>query len=275
MRARDVIVIARRRAGLTQQELARRLGVPQGTVGRWESGATEPKFCAVQDVAQACGFDLTLGFANADEGSWNSLIYEQLRRTPAERVRQLSHDNYDRVGALQEIGSSGLRAIIVGEVAGALHGWPLVLDGQGELDLLVHSEDRGRVEEVIATAPSPERVRLVETLPGAWGYADLARNCVPMDVDGVELQVAALIDLLRIAHSENSRYSRRFARGFDETLRLTERLRHRPEEVAIRKLTEQEAREEVDRWLASRMAIRNSPQRHGTAGSAGPISRLR
>jgi transcriptional regulator with XRE-family HTH domain len=68
MRARDVILIARRRAGLTQQQLARRLGVPQVTVARWESGTTEPKFDAVQKAVGACGLDLTLGFATPMKG---------------------------------------------------------------------------------------------------------------------------------------------------------------------------------------------------------------
>jgi transcriptional regulator with XRE-family HTH domain len=254
MRARDVIVIARRRAGLTQQELARRLGVPQGTVGRWESGATEPKLRAVQEAVGACELDLTLGFATADEGSWNSLIYEQLQLAPAERVRRLSHDNFDRVGALQAIGASGIPAIVVGEVAGALHGWPLVLDDQGVLELLVRTEDRGRAKEIITAAATPERLVLLDALPGAWGYRDLARNAVQIDLDGVTVQVAALIDLLRVALSENGRYSRRFALAFDETLRLTEQLRHRTDGAAPRKLTEQHAREKADEWLARQTA---------------------
>ncbi len=254
MRARDVIVVARRRAGLTQQELAKRLGVPQGTVARWESGTTEPKFCAVQDAVRACGLDLTMGFANADEGSWNSLIFEQLRLAPAERVRQLADDDFDRIGVLQTIGASGVRAIVVGEVAGALHGWPLLLDPQGELDVLVREEDRERFETVIAATPNAERVRVLTELPGARGYADLARNCVSLDVDGVEVQAAALIDLLRVAHSDNGRYSRRFARAFDETLRLTERLRHRPSVATPPKLTQRESREEVEKWLEQQTA---------------------
>lgn len=254
MRARDVIVAARRRAGLTQQELGRRLGVPQGTVARWESGATEPKFCAVQEAVSACGLDLTLGFANADEGSWSSLIHEQLRLAPADRVRQLSRDDFDRVGVLQAIGESGARAIIVGEVAGALHGWPLVLGRQGRLEVLVRVEDRERAQEAVAATPSPERVQIVTELAGTRGYADLARNCVSLEVDRVDVQVAALIDLLRVAQSENGRYSRRFSRAFDETLRLTERMRQRPDEAAKRELTEQEARNEVEKWLARQTA---------------------
>ncbi len=253
MRARDVIVVARRRAGLTQQELARRLEVPQATVARWESGVSEPKFCSVQEVAGACGLDLTLEFANADEGSWNSLIYEQLLRTPAERVRQLARGRLDRVAALKSIGEAGVRAIVVGETAGALHGWPLSLDGPGGLDLIVHRDDWRRAAEVVAATPHAERIRLLDSLPGAWGYADLARNAVQVDVDGVTVKVAALVDLLRIAHSERGGFSGEFALALDATLQLTERLRG-SRDTPIHKPTEQGAREAADAWLARQTA---------------------
>lgn len=225
MRARDVIVIARRRAGLTQQQLARRLGVPQVTVARWESGTTEPKFDAVQKAVGACGLDLTLGFANADEGSWNPLIYEQLLRTPAERVRKLSRGGVDRLEMLKLVGALGARAIVVGETAGALHGWPLALDGPGGIDLLVHGDDRERVKGLLASMPGRERVQLLDDLPGAWGYADLMRNATAIEVDGVEVKVAALVDLLRVALSETGGFSGEFALALDATLQLSERLR--------------------------------------------------
>lgn len=256
VRARDVIVVARRRADLTQQELARRLDVPQATVARWESGASEAKFEAVQRAVAACGLELTLGFASADEGSWTSLIYDQLSLSPAERVRDLSHDQFDRIAALREIGAACLRTIVVGEVAGALHGWPLLLSKQGGLDVLVHREDLTRAEELVAGMPARERIGLVVALPGAGtGYPDLTRNAISMDVDGVQVRIAALIDLVRVAHSETGGFSRRFARAFDETLRLTERRRQsRPPADRRRKLTERQARDEVERWLERQTA---------------------
>ncbi len=253
MRARDVIVVARRRAGLTQQELARRLGVPQATVARWESGVSEPKFRSVQEAVGACRLDLMLEFANADEGSWNSLIYAQLLRTPAERVLKLSRGRSDRVEALKLFGAAGLRTIVVGETAGALHGWPLILDGPGGVDMLVHGDDRRQAEEVIAAAAHSERIRLLDTLLGTWGYADLARNCVSMKLDGVAVQVAALVDLLRTAHSDRGDFNGEFALALDATLQLTERLRSSAD-IGPRKLTEEEAREEADRWLARQTA---------------------
>lgn len=254
VRGRDVIVIARRRAGLTQQQLARRLAVPQATVARWESGASEPKFETVQKAVGACGLDLTLGFATADRGSWTSLIYDQLRLAPAERVRGLSHDGLDRVGVLHAISASHLRTIVVGALAGALHGWPLLLAKQSSIDVLVHPDDLRHAKDMVAGLPGREHVRLLDTLPGTAGYPDLARNAVWTDVDGVEVRVAALVDLLRVAHSDDGRYSRRFARAFDETLRLTERLHEPRKPSGERQPSERQAREEVERWLERQTA---------------------
>jgi hypothetical protein len=143
--------------------------------------------------------------------------------------------------------------MVVGETAGALHGWPLMLDGPGGIDLLVHGEDRRHVEEALAPAPNRERVRLLELLPGTWGYGDLARNCVPMDIDGTMVQVGALIDLLRVAHSEQGGFSGEFALALDATLQLTERLRN-SSDTGPHQLTEQQARREADRWLARQTA---------------------
>ncbi len=224
MRARDIIVIARRRAGLTQQELGGRLGTSQVTVARWESGATEPKFQTVHEVVAACDLDLTLGFATADEGSWTSLIHEQLRREPAERVRHLGRDRFDRVAALELVGAIGLRAIVVGEVAGALHGWPLILSDEGTLDLVVHPEDRALAEEtVLAASAAPDRVRLLDVPPGTYGFADLARAATEVTVGGSPVEVAGLVDLLRIALTDLAPYSQRFALALDATLQLTAR----------------------------------------------------
>jgi transcriptional regulator with XRE-family HTH domain len=222
MRARDIIVIARRRAGLTQQELGGRLGTSQVTVARWESGATEPKFQTVQEVVTACELDLTLGLATADEGSWTALIHEQFGREPAERVRHLSRDRFDRVAALELVGAVGLRAIVVGEVAGSLHGWPLILSDEGTLDLVLHPEDRAlAAETVLAASAAPDRVRLLDAPPGTYGFADLARAAIEVTVGGSAVEVAGLVDLLRIALTDPAPYSQRFALALDATLQLT------------------------------------------------------
>ncbi len=247
MRARDVIVIARRRAGLTQQELGGRLGTSQVTVARWESGATEPKFETVQEVVAACELDLTLGLATADKGSWTALIHEQLAREPAERVRHLSRDRFDRVAAIELVAAVGLRAVVVGEVAGALHGWPLILSDEGTLDLVVHPKDRAlATETVVAASAAPGRVRLLDAPPGTDGFADLARAAIEVTVGGSAVEVAGLVDLLRIALTDLVPYSQRFALALDATLQITARGLS-PAENESPSLPERRAR--ADEWL--------------------------
>jgi transcriptional regulator with XRE-family HTH domain len=248
VRARDIIVVARRRAGLTQQELGGRLGTSQVTVARWESGATEPKFETVQEVVAACELDLTLGLATADEGSWTALIHEQLAREPAERVRHLSRDRFDRVAALELVAAVGLRAVVVGEVAGALHGWPLILSDEGTLDLVAHPEDRAlATETVLAASAAPDRVRLLDAPPGTYGFADLARAAIEVTVGGSAVEVGGLVDLLRIALTDPAPYSQRFALALDATLQLTAR---GPSPTADEPPSLPERRARADEWLA-------------------------
>ena len=59
----DLLREARLRAGLTQKELARRIGRPQSQIARWESGHVEPSLETLQKVIRASGFELTYGLA--------------------------------------------------------------------------------------------------------------------------------------------------------------------------------------------------------------------
>ena len=60
MRGADLIREARLRAGLTQDELARRSGTPRSVIARWEQGAVQPGFDNMLEVIEACGFELPL-----------------------------------------------------------------------------------------------------------------------------------------------------------------------------------------------------------------------
>jgi transcriptional regulator with XRE-family HTH domain len=51
---------ARKRAGLTQTQLAQRSGVAQSTISAYESGRREPGVEALRRLLQAAGFDLTI-----------------------------------------------------------------------------------------------------------------------------------------------------------------------------------------------------------------------
>ena len=56
-----LILKARASAGLTQKELARRIGTSQPTIARWESGAQTPSVRSLTRIAEATGFELTVG----------------------------------------------------------------------------------------------------------------------------------------------------------------------------------------------------------------------
>lgn len=47
----------RQRAGLSQRELAERMGSTQSAIARMEKGETEPKFCTLEKLAEALNRD--------------------------------------------------------------------------------------------------------------------------------------------------------------------------------------------------------------------------
>lgn len=85
MAGRDLVREARRRAGLSQAELALRAGVPQSTVGRIESGTREPSMELVERLIRAAGFELRVGLGEPDPQT-DSLFERTLRRTPQQRL---------------------------------------------------------------------------------------------------------------------------------------------------------------------------------------------
>jgi transcriptional regulator with XRE-family HTH domain len=76
---------ARRRAGMTQRELAARAGTTQSAIARVESGGTAPSFERIVALVRACGFDLVIHVVPLDEDVWT--LGEQGRRlTPDQRL---------------------------------------------------------------------------------------------------------------------------------------------------------------------------------------------
>lgn len=79
---------ARLRAGLSQQELARRIDTSQSLVARWERGQVDPRFSTVVRAIRACGFDLSLAVVTYDYDH-DLLVQENLRLAPNERLRKM------------------------------------------------------------------------------------------------------------------------------------------------------------------------------------------
>lgn len=84
----DLIVEARKRAGLTQRDLAERAGTTQSSVARWESGGSEPSFETVIRLLRLCGFVLNVQLESVDDGFHDDWAQAQrlLMLTPQERI---------------------------------------------------------------------------------------------------------------------------------------------------------------------------------------------
>lgn len=89
MKGGTIIREARRRAGRTQAELARRLGTSQSVVARWESGRVSPSLETLTRVVRACGLELAISLRPADDHDLG-LALENRRLTPEQRLDQLT-----------------------------------------------------------------------------------------------------------------------------------------------------------------------------------------
>jgi transcriptional regulator with XRE-family HTH domain len=78
---------ARRRAGLTQRELADQLGTTQSSIARLESGVVSPTFATLRSAIEACGFEIRVGLGEPDPET-DTLFDQTLALTPSERIRQ-------------------------------------------------------------------------------------------------------------------------------------------------------------------------------------------
>jgi transcriptional regulator with XRE-family HTH domain len=238
MRSRDLLVAGRRRAGLSQEQLAERLGRTQSTIARWETGAQRPPLESVVDALHACGLELAVGMPRYDD-SYDSLIAQQLRLDPAARVRHLAPKDFDPIGLLSELARHS-RFVVVGRVAAALQGWPIML-GTRTVEIVPADPVMQRVGQAarrLGAEPAadisdgarrwllPSRAELHATFvpPGTRGYADLLRDAQTMQIaPGVSVRVASLIDLIRIAEASPDPDARMFVSALWAALEMRRR----------------------------------------------------
>jgi transcriptional regulator with XRE-family HTH domain len=86
---------ARRRAGLTQQSLASRLGTSQSAIARLERDTTSPRIETLQRALSACGEELALSSGPRRSSVDETLIAGMLRLPPGERIKSLERSYAD------------------------------------------------------------------------------------------------------------------------------------------------------------------------------------
>jgi transcriptional regulator with XRE-family HTH domain len=257
MRGGDYVMMARRRAGLTQRQLAELLGLRQATIARWERGDRGVSVDDVELVAHACGLQLDAHLLVEDR-SWWPQIAMQLELDPLERVRRLTPPGApDIAAALSELAGAGVPGLIIGDVAGALHGWPLVL-GSPTIEVCGRvGAMRYRLRQMGARQTRSGRhilssgvsVVIDEAPAGTGGEADLARNRVAFETPAGALDTAGLIDLLRIADASDARTARR------DSLALQAVLDVQREREAAGTSDERAAGDRIAEWLSQQTPV--------------------
>jgi transcriptional regulator with XRE-family HTH domain len=245
--ARDLIAIARKRAGISQRELADRLGRPQATIARWEAGAREPSFAAVQEALRACGLQQLEDLATYDDSDV-ALAHLQLELAPLERLASVAHGDHAALEvALRAIADSPAPLIVSGEMAGALQGSPIVVR-EAVVEVVALPDDGAEAYAVLGDQP----LRFVDRPPGTRGYQDLARGAEQLMLDPEHtVNVVGVQDLLRIALSDPDRGS--------QAIGLSAALRARRTHTGVRReLTDEQARDAAERWLERQVPVRVS-----------------
>jgi transcriptional regulator with XRE-family HTH domain len=81
----NIFRFCRLRAGLTQQQLAKRAGVSQPALARIESGRISPRIDTANRILKGCGMTLE-AVPRAGEGVDRTTIRRMLRLTPRKRL---------------------------------------------------------------------------------------------------------------------------------------------------------------------------------------------
>ena len=79
---------ARRLGGLTQADLAHRLGTTQSAVSNWERGRDTPRVDTLARILEACGFEADMTFRRLDDVD-RAQIRQNLAMTPTERLESV------------------------------------------------------------------------------------------------------------------------------------------------------------------------------------------
>lgn len=239
MESRDIVRIARQRAGLTQDQLGLRSGVHRGVIGRWERGDSEPTLRSLRKLVAACELELVVRLATSDP-SLDEFVDEQLARTPIERLELLLPEDRSQgaLEALRWLAGTKTPVILIGDVAAVLQGAPqrtstamaeivsrdsvateseLRAAGFEPTDTEARWRDADRRHQWIR--PTGATVALASAVPGTTGYRDLRESVERLSLDdSTKIAVAHPRDLLRLAEASPSESARARVPGLEAVL---------------------------------------------------------
>jgi transcriptional regulator with XRE-family HTH domain len=207
---------ARKRAGLTQQDLAHAIRVPQPTIARIESGSVLPRTATLVAILDATGHGLTVepsGPKVDRDAIRGQLALEVPQRTWRALGRAAAKSQTGPTRILRRLRAHGVPFVLFGELAEVARGAPAKLGPVIEVCRAdtddVHDRLTAALQDLGATPlegywfmTKAGRIHLVTETAAGDDYRILVRNADWMYVDsGLRVRVAALDDLIRIRHA--------------------------------------------------------------------------
>ena len=220
---------ARKRAGMTQTDLATAADIPQPTIARIESGAVVPRAATLMTLLAATGHELAIepmlgARTERDE------IQRQLRRTGPQRTwqalgrRAKPAHGWSPTRILRRLRLFGVRFVLIGELAETVHGAPGRI---GSVIEVCHATDPENLERLVraledlGAKPQADsalleggartlktdagQLRLTARPVADDGCEVLWRTASRMLVDvGLQVRVAHLQDLIRIGRARGT-----------------------------------------------------------------------
>lgn len=104
--SRHLIRIARRRSGLSQEELARRAATSQAAISAYESGRRSPSVATLSRILEAAGFELRMRLAEPDTHEPTRRIAERmLPESELDAFTRSEQDRADRARRRKAVGA--------------------------------------------------------------------------------------------------------------------------------------------------------------------------
>jgi transcriptional regulator with XRE-family HTH domain len=211
----SIVREARKRSGLSQADLAMRVGTTQSAIARLEAGRSSPGFERVAELVAACGLELRISI-----------------REPRQRIAPTASE--PSVAALRALLEREAMFVLTGEFAARLRSGlaieeaPAITPEESRSNLIAlcaaldDLAARVRMADGTGTLPfdrtpesllSQEKWALATTEgdldvamrpPGTGGYRDLVREASPLRIGGLELPTASLHDVVRELEAANA-----------------------------------------------------------------------
>ena len=203
---------ARKRAGMTQHDLAKALEMPQPSIARIERGTVTPRTATLIAILEVTGHRLAvepIGPAVDHAPIQRQLTMNVAKRTWDAMGRRSDDRRTSPIHVLSRLRRFGVDFVLIGDLAEVVHGAPMKV---GREVAIVHAQTdvtRERLAQALEdlNAKSTDGVTFstdagqltVRTQTAAGdGYDVLVRNAPRTFVDsGINVRVAAIEDLIR------------------------------------------------------------------------------